>query len=193
MDPKIVYDTKLITPPSNIDPPKPPEPIIKEKIAAYRPPVVTVEKVNEYIDLNALMEGEKNGTATEPPDDGNLNGSEPKKEVVIDQVPDEKPVPYTDFMPSFFGGEEAMYKWIGEIIKYPLQAKETGVKGTVIVTFVVEKDGSITDAKLLKDIGGGCGAEAMRVVSLMPKWREGRQSNKPVRVQFVLPIKFELE
>ena len=98
-----------------------------------------------------------------------------------------------NIMPSFFGGEDAMYKWLSETIKYPLQAKETGIKGTVYITFVVEKDGSITGAQLMRDIGGGCGEEALRVVSLMPKWREGRQSNKPVRVQFVLPIKFELE
>ena len=58
---------------------------------------------------------------------------------------------------------------------------------------MVEKDGSITEIQIMKDIGGGCGEEAVRVVQAMPKWREGRQGNHPVRVQFMLPVKFELE
>ena len=86
-----------------------------------------------------------------------------------------------------------MYKWLAENIKYPQVAKETGISGTVIVTFVVEKDGSVTNAKILKGIGGGCDEEALRVVSAMPKWKAGKQNGVPVRVQFNLPIRFTLE
>ena len=95
-------------------------------------------------------------------------------------------------MPSFKGGEDAMYEWLGENIKYPQVAKETGVSGTVIVTFVVEKDGSITGIKILKNVGGGCGAEALRVVNAMPKWIPGTQNGNLVRVQYNLPIRFSL-
>ena len=97
-----------------------------------------------------------------------------------------------DKMPSFKGGEKALYKWLGENIKYPQAAKETGISGTVIVTFIIEKDGSITGIKVLKDIGGGCGEEASRVIKLMPKWKAGKQKGVRVRVQFNLPIRFSL-
>jgi protein TonB len=72
-------------------------------------------------------------------------------------------------------------------------AKESGIQGRVFVTFVVEKDGSVTDVRVLRGIGGGCDEEAIRVVQKMPKWKAGKQRGKPVRVQFNLPIKFTLQ
>jgi len=63
----------------------------------------------------------------------------------------------------------------------------------VVVSFVVEKDGSVTDPKILRDLGGGCGKEALRIVQAMPKWVPGKQRNQPVRVQFNLPVRFKLE
>ena len=95
-------------------------------------------------------------------------------------------------MPIFSGGEEAMYNWLAENIKYPQVAKETGITGTVIVSFIVERDGSISNITIRKDIGGGCGEEAVRVVKLMPKWKPGKQKGAPVRVQYNLPIRFSL-
>jgi TonB family protein len=96
-------------------------------------------------------------------------------------------------MPSFFGGEEAMYSFLGNYIKYPQEAKENNISGTVIITFVVETDGSLSEFEILKDLPGGLGDEAMRVVSLMPPWKPGKQNGVPVRVQFNLPIKFTLD
>jgi protein TonB len=72
-------------------------------------------------------------------------------------------------------------------------AKESGIQGRVFVTFVVEKNGSVTDVRVLRGIGGGCDEEAIRVVQNMPKWSAGKQRGKPVRVQFNLPIKFTLQ
>jgi len=72
-------------------------------------------------------------------------------------------------------------------------ARESGIEGTVYVTFVVEKDGSITDVRVLRGIGGGCDKEAIRVVKEMPKWDPGKQRGKPVRVQFNMPIRFTLQ
>jgi len=78
-------------------------------------------------------------------------------------------------------------------IKYPAIARESTIEGMVIVRFIVEKDGSISDAKIVRDIGGGCGQEALRVVHSMPQWIPGKQRNRPVRVQFNLPIRFKLK
>jgi TonB family protein len=96
-------------------------------------------------------------------------------------------------MPSYPGGEEAMYEFLGKNIKYPQYAKENDITGTVIVTYVIEQDGSITDVRTLKDIGGGCGEEAVRVIKCMPKWIPGKQGGAPVRVQFNLPIRYTLD
>lgn len=94
--------------------------------------------------------------------------------------------------PEFPGGQEAMYKYLGQNIKYPQLARDNNITGIVYVTFVVERDGSITGCKVLRDIGGGCGQEAIRVVKSMPRWTPGKQRGKAVRVQFNLPVKFNL-
>lgn len=95
-------------------------------------------------------------------------------------------------MPEFIGGEEALYKYLLENVNYPQSAKESGIQGRVFVTFVVELDGSVTDVRVLRGIGGGCDEEAVRVVKNMPKWIPGKQKGKSVRVQYNLPLKFTL-
>ena len=95
--------------------------------------------------------------------------------------------------PSFPGGEKARKRFLGENLKYPQMAKESGIQGKVYVTFVVEPNGSVTHIKILRGIGGGCDEEAIRVTKLMPKWIAGKQRGKPVRVQFNMPIKFTLQ
>ncbi len=98
-----------------------------------------------------------------------------------------------DKMPSFDGGNEAMVRFMVDNIKYPEVAKTKGIQGTVFVTFVVRKDGSVTGAKILRGIGSGCDEEAVRVVKAMPKWIPGENGGKPVDVVFNLPVKFLLE
>lgn len=92
---------------------------------------------------------------------------------------------------------QELLKFIYKNIKYPAIARENGVEGTVVVTFVVEKDGTVTDVKVVRDIGAQCGEEALRVVNLMNtenlRWTPGKQRGRPVRVQFNLPVKFKLE
>ena len=95
--------------------------------------------------------------------------------------------------PEFPGGNDSLYAFIGRNIKYPEAAKKNKIEGRVFVTFVIEKDGQVSNAKLLRDIGGGCGEEALRVVNSMPKWKPGTQRGNPVRVQFNLPIMFQLQ
>lgn len=96
-------------------------------------------------------------------------------------------------MPKFPGHKTALFDYIGANIKYPAVAKDAGIEGTVYVGFVVEKDGSLSDIAILRGIGGGCDAEALRVVNAMPSWTPGMQAGQTVRVQNRLPIKFVLE
>ena len=95
-------------------------------------------------------------------------------------------------MPGFPGGEAARIRYLNENIKYPQMARESGIQGRVFVTFVVERNGAVTDVRVLRGIGGGCDEEAVRVIKNMPKWNAGKQRGKPVRVQFNMPILFKL-
>lgn len=94
--------------------------------------------------------------------------------------------------PEFEGGMPALYQYLSQNIHYPKEARENHIQGKVFVSFVIEKDGTVSNAKVLRKIGGGCDEEALRVVQAMPKWKPGRQQGKPVRVQFNLPINFQL-
>jgi len=95
--------------------------------------------------------------------------------------------------PSFPGGDVARIKFLQENIEYPTMARESGIQGTVYVTFVVEPNGSVSNVQILRGIGGGCDEEAIRVIKAMPNWNPGKQRGKPVRVQFNMPIKFTLQ
>jgi len=96
-------------------------------------------------------------------------------------------------MPDFPGGETALNRFLSDSLQYPRLAKENNISGTVYVSFVVEKDGSVIDIRVLRGIGGGCDEEAVRVIKLMPNWKPGKQRGKPVQVQYNLPVKFSLE
>lgn len=96
-------------------------------------------------------------------------------------------------MPEFPGGMEALMKYLGENINYPEQAKKDKITGRVFVQFVIDKNGSIETAKVLRGIGGGCDEEALRVIQNMPDWRPGMQRGETVRVQYNIPIKFALD
>lgn len=116
--------------------------------------------------------------------------------VVIEEEKEEEEQPIFTVVekdPEFPGGTDALYKYLAENIKYPQLARDNGITGKVYITFVVERDGSIANPKILRDIGGGCGAEAIRVVKAMPKWTPGKQRGKAVRVQFNLPVNFNLK
>lgn len=100
--------------------------------------------------------------------------------------------PVVEKMPGFPGGDAELYSYLNKNIKYPDKAKLEGIQGRVFVTFIVEKDGSVTNARILRGIGGGCDEEALRVIESMPNWTPGTQDGKPERVSFNLPIKFML-
>jgi len=94
--------------------------------------------------------------------------------------------------PGFPGGEAALQRFLRDNIRFPAIAREAGIQGTVVVTFVIERDGSVSNVRVLRGIGGGCDEEAIRVVSMMPRWTPGKQRGRAVRVQFNMPIRFVL-
>ena len=95
--------------------------------------------------------------------------------------------------PMFPGGKEALEKFLMDNIRYPQLAAENNISGKVYVSFVIEPDGSVTLPRVLRDVGGGCGTEAVRVVKMMPKWIPGKNGGKAIRTQFYLPVPFDLE
>lgn len=106
-------------------------------------------------------------------------------EEVVFIAPEEKP--------EFPGGDAALLKFLNQSIKYPTVASENGIFGKVTVSFVVNKDGSVSDAKVLRSVDPALDKEALRVVYSLPKWKPGKQGGKPVRVSFSVPINFVLQ
>lgn len=96
-------------------------------------------------------------------------------------------------MPQFPGEQEALMKYLSENVRYPVIAQENGIEGRVICSFVVERDGSITDVQVVRGVDPSLDREAVRVIQSMPKWKPGKQRGKPVRVRFTLPIVFRLQ
>lgn len=111
---------------------------------------------------------------------------------VMEVAPEPKIVDFPEKQPEFPGGETAMRAFIAKYLKYPEAARTESVEGTVVVQFVVEKDGSISSPIILKDIGNGCGAAALDAVQAMPKWLPAEQNGQVVRTKFMLPVRFKL-
>ncbi len=111
------------------------------------------------------------------------NAQEPATPMIYDVV---------DVMPSFPGGPGALIKWLGDNIRYPKEAVSAKHEGRAIVGFVVEKDGSISNAKVIKSVSKLLDDEAVRVVLSMPKWNPGKQKGEPVRVRYTAPVSFKL-
>ena len=120
-----------------------------------------------------------------------------KEEIAQPEPPkheeDNKVFEVVEQMPSFPGGYAALMQWLGSNMKYPTIAAENGVQGRVVVQFVVEKDGSITDVHVAKSVDPSLDKEASRVVKAMPKWIPGKQNSSPVRVRFTVPVTFKLQ
>ena len=120
-----------------------------------------------------------------------------KEEIAQPEPPkheeDNKVFEVVEQMPSFPGGYAVLMQWLGSNMKYPTIAAENNVQGRVIVQFVVEKDGSITDVHVAKSVDPSLDKEASRVVKAMPKWIPGKQNSSPVRVRFTVPVTFKLQ
>ncbi len=114
-------------------------------------------------------------------------------EIEEEEVVEQEIFQIVEEMPAFPGGEQKLMEYVGKNIKYPQIARESGIQGRVFVGFVVEPDGSVSNVKLLRGIGGGCDEEAMRVIKNMPKWKPGKQRGKAVRVSYQIPVMFRLQ
>ena len=118
------------------------------------------------------------------------------KEVIAEEKPKEEETKVFDVveqMPQFPGGQQALFEYLSKNIKYPVIAEENGVQGRVIVTFVVERAGSITDVKVVKSVDPSLDKEAQRVVKAMPHWIPGKQNGSAVRVKYTVPVTFRLQ
>lgn len=119
------------------------------------------------------------------------------KEVIAEPEPpkveETKVFDVVEQMPSFPGGQAALMQWLSSNIKYPVVAEENGVQGRVVCTFVVEKDGSITDVKVVRGVDPSLDKEAVRVLKQMPHWIPGKQNGSAVRVKYTVPVTFRLQ
>lgn len=182
--------------PTDIEPPKPIEqvktiafliPEVVEDTDIETPPPTPDEMENAVIS-NKTQDGiETNEIAAEPPTE--VKSAE---KAIVELPEDNTPFTTVEVQPSFMGGNSEMYKFLGKNLKYPTAAQRANIQGKVFLSFIVEKDGSITDIETLKGIGFGCDEEAMRVVKLMPKWIAGKQNGRNVRVKFTIPVFFKL-
>ncbi len=195
-----ITPTDLTAPPpvdeSEPPPPPPPPPPVLETVK-FTPPVVTDDEVLEDPPPVQAEETPQISTVTqEGTGDVDIIIPEATGPAVVQPAPDQIFM-VVEQNATFPGGEAAMQKWIANRIDqkgYPAMEKEAGISGTCYVTFVVEKDGRISDIKLLRGVSGGPGYNklAMEVVKEMPAWKAGKQNGHEVRVQFNLPIRFTL-
>lgn len=174
----------------NVPPPPPPPPKV-DQVKFVKPVVAKAEEVTEEPPKIVEIKEKKLGAQTIKGDpDAPLSvapvGPGPTKIVEEDnQIYNTAGI---EVKPEFPGGMAKFYKYVGDNYRAP---EEEGLKGKVYVTFVVEKDGSLTDIKVLRDIGYGTGKEAIRVLSKCPRWNPGIQNGKPVRVLYSLPIQIQ--
>ena len=118
----------------------------------------------------------------------------PPVEAPVEEEEEEVIFMVVETMPEFPGGQQALFKYLGENVKYPVIAQENGIQGRVICQFVVNKDGSIVDGVVVRSSGEpSLDKEALRVINSMPKWKPGKQRGKPVRVKYTVPVNFRLQ
>lgn len=176
----IIPPTELTIPPS----PPPQNPEVKE--------VANDEVID---DLENFLDVEPNENLTPPkpvsPAPPANTGIRPPKMKQPEKVVDE-PFLMAEKQPEFPGGTRKFAKYLRKNLKYPPQARRMGIEGKVFVEFVVNRDGSLVDIKVIKGIGAGCDKEAIRVLKKSPKWKPGKQRGKAVRVRMSVPINFQL-
>ncbi len=186
--------TGVILPPPAPDPPAvplpPPPPPDLVKSAAFRLPAIVPDSITSDFGKQASLADIK--TVPPPTVDIGVEPVDNKQEPTIAVV--EKPVPHTwvQEMPKFPGGDGELFAFLHKNLNYPQEARVLEIAGVVYVAFVVELDGSITDVKIERGIGSYCDDEAIRLVKSMPAWTPGKQNNIPVRVRYVLRVKFTL-
>lgn len=118
---------------------------------------------------------------------------QPPVQVKVEEEDTEVIFMVVESMPSFPGGDAALFKYLSDNIRYPVIAQESGIQGRVICQFVVNRDGSIVDIEVVRSVDRSLDAEAVRVIQNMPRWTPGKQRGKTVRVKYTLPVNFRLQ
>ena len=174
---------------------------VKSSVAFTVPEIKKDEEVKEEQEIKSQDELQETNTAIGA---FNVEGNDETggevlkaKEVIAEPEPpkveETKVFDVVEEMPQFPGGQAALLEYLAKNIKYPVVAEENGVQGRVIVTFVVERDGSITDVRVVKSVDPSLDKEAARVVKSMPKWQPGKQNGSAVRVKYTVPVQFRLQ
>ena len=169
-------------------------PITEQEQPKQAPPPPEAPKVEEVLEI--MDNDSKVEESTIQASDDTQAAVEVKYtpvEVEEEEVEEEQIFQIVEEPASFPGGMGECMKWLGKNIKYPTISQENGVQGRVIVQFVINRDGSIVDAKVVRGVDPYLDKEALRVVNQMPKWSPGKQRGKAVRCQFTLPVQFRLQ
>ena len=169
-------------------------PITEQEQPKQAPPPPEAPKVEEVLEI--MDNDSKVEESTIQASDDTQAAVEVKYtpvEVEEEEVEEEQIFQIVEEAASFPGGIGECKKWLGKNIKYPTISQENGVQGRVIVQFVINRDGSIVDAKVVRGVDPYLDKEALRVVNQMPKWSPGKQRGKAVRCQFTLPVQFRLQ
>ena len=157
-------------------------PITKQEIKPPPPPPPPPEVI-EIVEDEVEIEDELEIEDTESDED---------EEIEIEEEDDDEFFMVVENMPEFPGGDLGLMKYIQKNVKYPAIAKEYNITGKVYVSFIVDKSGSVTNAKIVREVDKNLDAEALRVVKSLPKYKPGKQRGKAVRVMFTIPINFTL-
>ncbi|NBB88931.1 MAG: TonB family protein [Bacteroidetes bacterium] len=203
---KLTTQTELMSPPPVLpdEPPPPPPEKVPKKVATKRfvkPEIRPDEEVIEE-ELPPTVKDLETAAPSTQTQEGTADIFQDYVIPVVENEPEPEPEPepkeeevytYVQSWPEFPGGNTAMFKFIGENLKYPASASDAGIHGTVFVQFVVSKDGNIKDVEVLRGIGGGCDEAAMNVIKKMPAWKPGHQNDVAVAVRYNIPIRFILE
>lgn len=202
--------SQLMAPPPIPEEPKPKDPVLAapqvSTIKFVKPVVKSDEEApdEEMPTMKELAKANPGRITQEGSDDiyadyvqQKVAAPEPPKQ---QEAPPQKPKPapeevfdFVSIKPEYPGGYVALMTYMGQNINYPPMALDARLEGTVVIRFVVDRDGRVRDAEILKDIGGGCGAEALRVVNTLQRWSPGEQNGRLVNVRYVLPIRFKLK
>jgi len=168
-----------------------PPPAAKPTIANPIPKIVEDTKVTETPKTVAELSNAESGLKTTT---GNINGTAstaiPGNSTTAVVSEAEKPLTWSEIPPEFNGN---LLDYLSRSLQYPAGARDMGIEGKVIVQFVVNEDGSVSNAHVVKGIGGGCDEEALRVVNGMQRWKPGKQNGHAVKVFYTLPIRFVLQ
>lgn len=154
--------------------------------------IVAVHLLNKMnAEHQALSKNKETGETSKTEEKGEKLKTEETREVP--KIEETKVFDVVEEMPQFPGGQAALLEYLAKSIIYPKDAEENGVQGRVICTFVVEKDGSLSDIKVVKSVDPSLDKEAIRVVKSMPKWKPGKQNGSYVRVKYTVPVQFRLQ